>query len=180
MTLCCTLYFELTDYDVTQRILWILQNSTLVEPKPPVEIFAPILDLLQQVIDVGVRGAESSKIRLCCAFIGMGPEFAHRFLSALDIVNLTDSFCHLAAGTQVMVLHLFGRLLTFPDDSVISSAAKQIRWLDFSPHIPDSFDKKVQKTFLTVPQLVLDRHLLAPITCRCSSLLCLRWSSGAC
>jgi hypothetical protein len=162
LVLFCTLYYELTDYGLTQRILWILQNCTLVEPKPETEVFVPILDLLRGVLGPGVQGVESSEIRLCCAFVEMGPQFAHRFLSELEVPSLSYAFCYLAAGTQVMVLDLFGRLTTFPDDSVVALAGKRIHWHEFVPHIPESFDRKVQKRFINVAMSILERHLLTP------------------
>jgi hypothetical protein len=136
-----TLYNELTDSALTQRILWLIQNCLRITPAPPLDAVAPVVELLQPVFGYGVRGAEAAEIGLCCA------EYAVCCLTGLEIANLCESFAFLAAQTQVEAFRLFAALAAHQDREVAAWTTKSV-------------DKKVQKAFLVAATAVLERHLL--------------------
>jgi hypothetical protein len=148
LTLFCSLHDELTDYDVRQAILWTVRHATMVDPKPPIEAFDPILELLAPIYGAGILGAEALEIRLSRAYIEMGALFASKFLSALEFANLGGSFAYLSAGTQVAAFELFTSLLTYPNELIPDVANSLIAWSEFVPKMHLSTDRKVQKSFL--------------------------------
>jgi hypothetical protein len=148
LTLFCTLYSELTDYPLKECIIWLIQNVTLIDPKPPISAFAPILEFLTPVFGCELGGAEASELRLACAYIECGGQFACQFLQTVDLDNLTSSFFRMATNTQVVALNLLQSLLTCSDPEIAGIASPHIHWGKIVHHLPSKSEKKVQKKIL--------------------------------
>jgi hypothetical protein len=173
LTLFCSLHDELTDYDVRQAILWTVRHATMVNPKPPIEAFDPILELLSPIYGAGILGAEALEIRLSRAYVEMGPLFASQFLSALEFANLDGTFAYLSAGTQVAAFELFTSLLTYPNEVIPDVANSLIAWPEFVPKMHLSTDRKVQKSFLRFVDAIFEDRAIPKTSRRFNDFLTL-------
>lgn len=145
LELMITLYFELTDAEIKNHLIWILYNSLDVVPKITLEIAKPFELFLKSVFGFSLPFAESTEIKLAVKFVMIDDDFAFNFLNLVDLDFMSSNLVKASDETQIELLDLFLVLILHKNNQIAEKSFNNIKWNSFVTKIPMLYSDKVKK-----------------------------------
>ena len=142
--LVATLYFELSDYQIKNHIIWVLLNSLDVVPSITLDMGKPLELFFKSIFGYSLP-AESIEVQLCLKYVMINDDFALNFINLLDLNIVSSNFIKASDEVQVELLNLFGVLILHNNNRVSETSFKNIKWNSFIVKIPDMYSNKVKK-----------------------------------
>lgn len=153
-----SLFLEIKDQNIDNYILWTLQNSLLVEPKPPFELIKAVESVFRSSFRVYMQGVNPSEIRLAIAYAKCGPIYAISLMKNAEFELASSYFIHAPGETQIMILDMFEMLALYPDEVVATIAKEKIKWNEFISKIPQLYNYYLNKKFISVASHLFAQH----------------------